>query len=294
MNRPLETINLTVNGNAVTLPADPARRVSDVLREGLGLRGTKVGCDAGDCGACTVLLDGAPVCACLMPLAQTEGREITTIEGLNSGALQQSFLRHGAAQCGICTPGMLMAATALLQDNPRPTRAEAEEALGGVLCRCTGYAKIIDAVVDATPGAPAKMPEAGAAVGARIERLDGEPKVDGTEIYGADTAPENGGKHPLRPDLRLLRGRATRVEPRRTDHEVGVGHRWPTIEQLRRTAHVEIRVLLASEAGFGQIFSRGGGTDGDRVTAFSRKPVVGRTDGDGHFYGDCSGLKQSA
>ena len=191
MNRATGTISLSINGNPLTLPADPSRRLSEVLREGLGLRGTKVGCDAGDCGACTVLLDGAPVCACLTPLAQVGGRDVQTVEGLQATALQQAFLRHGAAQCGICTPGMLMTATAFLQDRPNPSRAEAEEALGGVLCRCTGYAKIIDAVLDAAPGAPAQMPEAGHAVGARVERLDGGPKVAGTEIYGADACPEH-------------------------------------------------------------------------------------------------------
>jgi len=190
MNRALGTLDLTVNGRAVSLPADPARRLSEVLREGLGLRGTKVGCDAGDCGACTVLLDGAPVCACLTPLAQAAGRRVTTVEGLGMGALQRSFLRHGAAQCGICTPGMLMTAAAFLRDNPAPARAEAEEALGGVLCRCTGYAKIIDAVLDAAGDAPPPNPAAGQAVGARMERLDGEPKVAGSESYGADACPD--------------------------------------------------------------------------------------------------------
>ncbi|MEQ9257575.1 MAG: molybdopterin-dependent oxidoreductase [Roseovarius sp.] len=190
MNRPFDSLQLTVNGDALSLPVAPGRRLSEVLREGLGLRGTKVGCDAGDCGACTVLLDGAPVCACLTPAAQAEGRAVTTVEGLGMGALQQAFLRHGAAQCGICTPGMLMAATALLRERPKPSRAQVEEALGGVLCRCTGYAKIIDAVMDAGAGAEPVMPGAGAAVGARIERLDGLPKVDGRESYGADDCPE--------------------------------------------------------------------------------------------------------
>ncbi len=191
MNRTVETIPLTVNGQAVELPADPATRLSAALREILELRGTKVGCDAGDCGACTVLLDGAPVCACLTPLAQVTGRSVTTIEGMGNASLKQAFLRHGAAQCGICTPGMLMAATALLADNPNPTRMEAEDALGGVLCRCTGYAKIIDAVLDTTPKAATPLPKSGDAVGSRIERLDGKSKVDGTEVYGADYCPES-------------------------------------------------------------------------------------------------------
>ena len=190
MNRPMDTCTLTVNGQRHVLPADPARRLSEVLREGLGQRGTKVGCDAGDCGACTVLLDGAPVCACLTPLGQAAGRKIETIEGQAHTPLQQAFLRHGAAQCGICTPGMVMTAEAFLRETPEPTRAEAEEALGGVLCRCTGYTKIIDAVLDAVPCGVAEMPEVGQAVGAAVARLDGAAKVDGTEAYGADHVPD--------------------------------------------------------------------------------------------------------
>ncbi|MDF2234702.1 molybdopterin-dependent oxidoreductase [Albimonas sp. CAU 1670] len=188
-------LSLTLNGQAVSLPVSPGRRLSDALRA-TGTLGVKSGCDAGDCGACTVLLDGAPVCACLTTAAQAEGREVRTVEGLGGpdvDALQRSFLRHGAAQCGICTPGMLMTATALLAETPRPTRAEAEAALGGVLCRCTGYAKIIDAVCEAwreTPGAAPAPAPAGAPVGARIERLDGAPKVTGEERFGADAAPE--------------------------------------------------------------------------------------------------------
>ncbi|QFT94840.1 Aldehyde oxidoreductase [Roseovarius sp. THAF9] len=190
MNRPLDTCTLTVNGQRHVLPADPARRLSEVLRDGLRLRGTKVGCDAGDCGACTVLLDGAPVCACMTPLGQAAGRKVETIEGQAHTPLQQAFLRHGAAQCGICTPGMVMTAEALLRDTPEPTRSEVEEALGGVLCRCTGYTKIIDAVLDAAPGDVARMPDAGEAVGAAVARLDGAAKVDGTEAYGADHVPD--------------------------------------------------------------------------------------------------------
>ncbi|QFT98099.1 Aldehyde oxidoreductase [Roseovarius sp. THAF8] len=191
MNRPMDTCTLTVNGRRQVLPADPARRLSEVLRDGLGLRGTKVGCDAGDCGACTVLLDGAPVCACLTPLGQAEGRSIETIEGQKNTPLQQAFLRHGAAQCGICTPGMVMTAEAYLRGASAPTRAEAEEALGGVLCRCTGYTKIIDAVMDAAPGTVAEIPQPGRAVGAAVARLDGAAKVDGTEAYGADVVPQD-------------------------------------------------------------------------------------------------------
>jgi CO/xanthine dehydrogenase Mo-binding subunit/aerobic-type carbon monoxide dehydrogenase small subunit (CoxS/CutS family) len=191
---PLSPVRLGVNGRLAEVLAPPGRRLSEVLRDDLGLTGTKVGCDAGDCGACTVLIDGAPRCACLTPLAQAAGRQVVTVEGLAGAGfadLQESFLRHGAAQCGICTPGMLVSAAALLAVNPAPSPAEAEEALGGVLCRCTGYAKIVAAVCDAGRPAPAPpLPGPGGAVGARAERLDGRPKVDGTESFGADHVPE--------------------------------------------------------------------------------------------------------
>ncbi len=189
------SLTFTVNGKQVTVTPSLSRRLSRVLRDDLGLTGTKVGCDAGDCGACTVLFDGEPVCACLVPAAQAEGHEITTVEGLADrpplfDKLQKSFLQNGAAQCGACTPGMLVAATALLEKNGRPSEREAMDALGGVLCRCTGYRKIITAVCEASrDSSPAASPAQGCAVGARIVRLDGQRKVDGTEIYGADETP---------------------------------------------------------------------------------------------------------
>ena len=147
-------ISFTVNGEAREVNCAPSMRLSEVLREALALRATKVGCNAGDCGACTVLLDGDPVCACLVPAGQVAGRAVETAESLAGedralSALQAAFLRHGAAQCGICTPGMMMAATALLRQDAAPDRQAVEDALGGVLCRCTGYAKIIDAVITA-------------------------------------------------------------------------------------------------------------------------------------------------
>src|SRR6185437_6867450 len=125
---------------------------------------------------------------------QVHGRAIETVEGLASGngtleALQKSFLVHGAAQCGICTPGMLMAAHDLLSGEPRPSRAEVEEALGGVLCRCTGYGKIVEAVMAVAMPAPAVVPAAGDAVGARVPRVDGVPKITGRDIFGADAIP---------------------------------------------------------------------------------------------------------
>ena len=186
----------SLNGRPVEVAAAPAERLSKVLRETLLLQGTKVGCDAGDCGACTVLLDGEAVCACLTGIQQVEGRAVTTIEGLVETAryaarLKQSFLAHGAAQCGICTPGMIVSAAALLEKNASPTEPDIMDAIGGVLCRCTGYRKIVAAVLDAAHGLPAAAvnPEAGAAVGARMARLDGPGKIDGSELFGADGHP---------------------------------------------------------------------------------------------------------
>jgi aldehyde oxidoreductase len=238
-------ISFDINGKTVSITVPPVTRLSSVLRDELSLTGTKVGCDAGDCGACTVLIDGEPVCGCLVPAASVSGKRIRTVEGLANGklsALQASFLEYGAAQCGICTPGLLVAATALLERNPEPDEEAVKNALGGILCRCTGYRKIIQAVMgahafaleDAHPvdvgaaphpsplpvkdgekGASTLVPPspclrgegtgegqcvhskgrasdpdgAGQAVGARIIRLDGVPKVTGTDVFGADSFP---------------------------------------------------------------------------------------------------------
>ncbi|HVM86172.1 MAG TPA: molybdopterin cofactor-binding domain-containing protein [Candidatus Binatia bacterium] len=190
-------ITFTLNGQPVALDAPPARRLSHALREDLGQRGVKIGCDAGDCGACTVLLNGDPVCACLTALGQVAGATVETVEGLHDddllvARLKRAFHRHGAAQCGICTPGMLTSATALLRRKAKPSTAEIEQALGGVLCRCTGYRKIIDAVADADRSeAISPTVEPGRAVGARVARLDGVRKLDGSEIFGADDWPED-------------------------------------------------------------------------------------------------------
>ncbi len=190
---------LTVNGKPQILHCAPSKRLVYALREDLGLTGTKVGCDAGDCGACTVLLEGKQVCACITPAAQAEGCNVTTVEGLAEegklNTLQQAFLKHGAAQCGICTPGMLMAASDLLSRNAAPSEAQVQDALGGVLCRCTGYRKIIDAVLAVASGDIALDGEdyqapVGKAVGSRLARLDGPAKLTGAEKYGADVVPE--------------------------------------------------------------------------------------------------------
>jgi aldehyde oxidoreductase len=187
---------LQVNGDARELVGEPSRRLSDALRDELGLTGTKIGCHAGDCGACTVLLDGEQVCSCLVAVGQCEGRAVTTIEGLvgPGGALsplQRAFVAHGAAQCGICTPGMLMSAESLLRANPRPSEAEVRDALAGVLCRCTGYTKIVEAILAVAAGEAAEpvAPAAGAAVGCRAARLDAAAKVTGAEHFGADQWP---------------------------------------------------------------------------------------------------------
>ncbi len=147
-------LRFKVNGREVSLAAHPMARLLDVLREELRLTGTKEGCGEGECGACSVLLDGALVNSCLVPAAQVEGAEVTTIEGVSSGeerlhAVQEAFVAHGGAQCGICTPGMVLAAVSLLERNPQPDEAAIREGLAGNLCRCTGYTKIFESVVRA-------------------------------------------------------------------------------------------------------------------------------------------------
>ncbi len=183
-------IRFILNGAPVALDAAPTERLSEALRENAGLKGTKVGCDAGDCGACTVLMDGRAVCACLVPAARAEGCRIETIEAVTDTLtrLRAAFLRHGAAQCGICTPGMLMMAAELVSDTPNPTPDQARDALGGVLCRCTGYARIIAAVCDAGSDTLPVSPPRGQAVGRSVARLDGADKVAG-DSFGADFAP---------------------------------------------------------------------------------------------------------
>jgi len=148
--KPPEPVAMTVNGRGVTVGRPPMARLLDVLREDLQLTGTKEGCGEGECGACTVLLDGAPVCSCLVPLAQARGREVVTIEGVPADhPLKRTFVEEGGAQCGICTPGMIMAALAL----PGKSLAAVRTGLAGNLCRCTGYEAIYRAVQKAAEGA---------------------------------------------------------------------------------------------------------------------------------------------
>jgi carbon-monoxide dehydrogenase small subunit len=141
---------MVVNGKSVEVQIAPDELLVDVLRDRLGLTGTKVGCNEGECGACTVIMEGQAVLSCLIPAMRAQGKQITTIEGLSDGdslhPLQQAFVEHGAVQCGYCIPGFIMSAKALLDRNAHPTRDEIKEAVAGNLCRCTGYVKILEAI----------------------------------------------------------------------------------------------------------------------------------------------------
>jgi carbon-monoxide dehydrogenase small subunit len=154
---PKQTISLTVNGDRYEASVEPWRTLVEVLREELNLTGTKIGCQTGDCGACTVLMDGHSVTSCLTLAVEADGREITTIEGLSADGqhltpLQTAFVNQGAVQCGYCTPGMIVSGTYLLQQNPAPSEADIRRGLSGNLCRCTGYNRIVDAIAAAAPG----------------------------------------------------------------------------------------------------------------------------------------------
>lgn len=144
-------IELSVNGKKYQLRVAPRRTLVEVLRENLGLMGTKKSCNEGECGACTLIMDGKAVTSCLVLALDAQGKEIITVEGLSEGEtlhpVQESFLKHGGVQCGFCTPGMVMSAKSLLDDNPNPTLDETRRAISGNLCRCTGYQHIIDSIM---------------------------------------------------------------------------------------------------------------------------------------------------
>lgn len=235
---------LLVNGTRMAVSAPPDTRLSDVLRDRLGLTGTKVGCNAGDCGACTVRLDGKAVCACLTPVGQALGRRVETVEGLADESrrlsrLQAAFLRLNAVQCGICTPGMLMAAGDLLRRAARPSRTQVEQALGGVLCRCTGYRSIVDAVLLAAGdepidrGQPAGGPAIGKAVGADVVRTDGAAKVTGQARFGADDSPADG--------LQLRVVRSPHAHARFTLGDLdALQDRWPGLARVLTAADIPV------------------------------------------------------
>lgn len=149
----LSAVTMTVNGTAYTVSVHPMARLLDVLRQQLKLTGSKEGCGEGECGACSVFIDGVLTNSCLVPVLQADGAQIQTVEGLAGGEaldpLQEAFIEAGGAQCGICTPGMLVAAASLLRRNESPSEADIREGLAGNLCRCTGYTKIVDSVVEA-------------------------------------------------------------------------------------------------------------------------------------------------
>jgi aerobic carbon-monoxide dehydrogenase small subunit len=153
-----DLLRLRLNGHPVEAPCPPSRILLDFLREDLELTGTKRGCDLGTCGCCTVLLDGRPTLSCLTLARLTEGHEVTTIEGLSPpqglSPVQRAFVERGATQCGFCTPGFVVTATAFLRDHPHPSRSEVARAISGNLCRCTGYTKIIEAIEAVARGEP--------------------------------------------------------------------------------------------------------------------------------------------
>lgn len=149
----MERLNVTVNGKFMSVDVDPSIRLVDFLRDNLFLTGTKIGCGKGECGACTVIMNGKAVTSCIIPVMRAEGAIIETIEGVAKGEelhpIQKEFIDKGAIQCGFCTPGFIMSAKALIDENPEPTKEEVREALGGNICRCTGYVKIEEAVLSA-------------------------------------------------------------------------------------------------------------------------------------------------
>jgi carbon-monoxide dehydrogenase small subunit len=155
-------LECTVNDEPVEVLVQPYETLLDALRERLGLTGTKEGCGTGDCGACTVHLDGKPVCSCLMLALQVRGRQVRTIEGLANGGglhpVQEAFVRHGAPQCGFCIPGTIMSAAALLEENPSPSEDEIRLGIAGNLCRCTGYTKFVAAIAEVAGGARQETP----------------------------------------------------------------------------------------------------------------------------------------
>jgi len=189
----LINIELMLNGERLQAKAPPLQRLSVTLRNQFGLKSVKSGCDAGDCGACTVIMSGQQVCACMVPTARVHDKGVTTLEGMEGhgvwSRIQQALYRHGAAQCGICMPGMVMAATHIIGHRENPSADDIRDALGGVLCRCTGYEKIVAALLDCTRMDDPEPARLGHAVGAAVSHVDSRAKLDGSARYGADDIP---------------------------------------------------------------------------------------------------------
>ena len=188
-------LNFYLNGAQRQANLRPMARLSETLREDFGFTGVKVGCDAGDCGACTILLDGRQVCACLVPTARIDGCLVVSADGMMSNGflnrVQHAFMRHGAVQCGACIPGMLSAATEIAAAYQNPTRQQVLDGLGGVLCRCTGYQNIVEAVMDAGRDPVPEEPYLGPTIGARLPRTDVLGKLNGMAKFGADDIPDD-------------------------------------------------------------------------------------------------------
>jgi selenium-dependent xanthine dehydrogenase len=273
------SLTLRVNGEAVSLEEPSGATLAEVLRDRLGLTGVKVGCGEGECGACTVLLDGRPVASCLTPAAKAEGRQVVTVEGLAGpggelGPVQRAFLAEGAVQCGFCTPGMLMAATALLARNPDPSGAEIARAFTGHLCRCTGYHTIVRAVRRAAESLRTGQEialEWGEAdpVGRPVVRKDGVAKVTGAQRFGADTITEGElhavalfSAHPYAQVLALDTSRARAIDgvvavltaadvPGQNSHGIIIPHQpvlVPVGERVRSIGDVLALVIAETEA----------------------------------------------
>ena len=188
-------VSLNINGQVENLEIAPQSTLLEVLRDDLQLTGTKCGCEDGTCGACTVLLNGAPVRSCLLLAAEVQGQEIVTIEGLSDGEklhpVQEAFVKYGGTQCGFCTPGMILTAKALLDKNPSPTEWEIRQAISGNLCRCTGYTKIVESVTALSGQQAPSLQKEGvisdySVVGKRVSRTDSVPKAKGETKYSAD------------------------------------------------------------------------------------------------------------
>ena len=242
-------IHATVNGAEREVEVDAGTSLLTLLRDGLGLTGTKNACEEGECGSCSVWLDGELVCSCLVPAVQADGRDVRTVEALATDAeldpLQDAFLAAGAVQCGFCTPGLLVAARDLLERNPSPSDNEIREALAGNFCRCTGYQKIVDAVrlASGRTGLPTAVEHG--TVGESARRVDGVPKVTGTFTFGGD----------LRTDA-MLRGvtlRSPHASARIRSIDVSQAEVVPgracRVDRRRRSGQADVRPRVLGPAG---------------------------------------------